>query len=218
MDLNSLSACLAAVVCSSEQPPLRPLGSPAGDGASIILKSVLERATHLLTDSQAANSFSMPNPALWQASFDAFFGLLTKYCLSKYDSIMQSILAQSQPDAEMIGSEAARAVGREMPVELLRASLPHTNEHQRKLLLNFAQRSMPVTGFNAHGGSSGHINPESVSSRTCSASASVQKNIEGWKQGARAVKFGATTPISTYLLGADCCSLCACIHMSGLSG
>ncbi|PHU17829.1 hypothetical protein BC332_13524 [Capsicum chinense] len=109
MDLNSLSACLAAVVCSLEQPPLRPLGSPAGDGASIILKSVLERATHLLTDSQAANSFSMPNPALWQASFDAFFGLLTKYCLSKYDSIMQSILAQSQPDTEMIGSEAARA-------------------------------------------------------------------------------------------------------------
>nr|XP_016438159.1 PREDICTED: protein PAT1 homolog 1-like [Nicotiana tabacum] len=163
MDLNSLSACLAAVVCSSEQPPLRPLGSPAGDGASIILKSVLERATHLLTDSQAANSFSMPNPALWQASFDAFFGLLTKYCLSKYDSIMQSILTQSQSDAEMISPEAARAVSREMPVELLRASLPHTDEHQRKLLLNFAQRSMPVTGFNAHGGSSGHINPESVS-------------------------------------------------------
>ncbi|KAK4372975.1 hypothetical protein RND71_008359 [Anisodus tanguticus] len=163
MDLNSLSACLAAVVCSSEQPPLRPLGSPAGDGASIILKSVLERAAHLLTDSQAANSFSMPNPALWQASFDAFFGLLTKYCLSKYDSIMQSILAQSQPDAEIIGPEAARAVSREMPVELLRASLPHTNEHQRKLLLNFAQRSMPVPGFNTRGGSSGHINPESVS-------------------------------------------------------
>ncbi|KAJ8564597.1 hypothetical protein K7X08_001057 [Anisodus acutangulus] len=163
MDLNSLSACLAAVVCSSEQPPLRLLGSPAGDGASIILKSVLERATHLLTDSQAANSFSMPNPALWQASFDAFFGLLTKYCLSKYDSIMQSLLAQSQPDTEIIGPEAARAVSREMPVELLRASLPHTNEHQRKLLLNFAQRSMPVTGFNTHGGSSGHINPESVS-------------------------------------------------------
>ncbi|XP_059318390.1 protein PAT1 homolog 1-like [Lycium ferocissimum] len=164
MDLNSLSACLAAVVCSSEQPPLRPLGSPAGDGASIILKSVLERATVLLTDPQAANSFSMPNPALWQASFDAFFGLLTKYCLSKYDSIMQSILAQTQPDAaEMISSEVARAVSREMPVELLRASLPHTNEHQRKLLLNFAERSMPVTGFNAHGGSSGHINPESVS-------------------------------------------------------
>ncbi|XP_059276901.1 protein PAT1 homolog 2-like isoform X1 [Lycium ferocissimum] len=158
MDLNLLSACLAAVVCSSEQPPLRPLGSPAGDGASVILKSVLERATCLLTDPQAVTSFSMPNPALWQASFDAFFGLLTKYCLSKYDSIMQS-----KSNTEMIGSEAARAVSREMPVELLRASLPHTNEHQRKLLMNFAQRSMPVTGYNAHGESSGQINPESVS-------------------------------------------------------
>ncbi|KAL2524790.1 Topoisomerase II-associated protein PAT1 [Abeliophyllum distichum] len=138
MDLNSLSACLAAVVCSSEQPPLRPLGSPAGDGASVILKSVLERATHLLTDLQTDSNFSMPNPPLWQASFDAFFGLLTKVL------------------------QAAIAVSREMPVELLRASLPHTNEHQKKLLLNFAQRSMPVTGFNVHGGSSGQINPESV--------------------------------------------------------
>ncbi|KAK6784684.1 hypothetical protein RDI58_018139 [Solanum bulbocastanum] len=163
MDLNSLSACLAAIVCSSEQPPLRPLGSPAGDGASVILKSVLERATHLLTDPQAGGSFSMPNPALWQASFDAFFGLLTKYCLSKYESIMQSILAQTTSNTEVIGPEAARAVSREMPVELVRASLPHTNEQQRKLLFNFAQRSVPVTGVDAHGGCSGQTNLEPVS-------------------------------------------------------
>ncbi|VFQ92690.1 unnamed protein product [Cuscuta campestris] len=164
MDLNSLSACLAAVVCSSEQPPLRPLGSSSGDGASVILTSVLDRATHLLTDPQAStNNYSMPNPALWQASFDAFFGLLTKYCVSKYDSIRQSI-AQSQTSPEgMIGPEAARAVSREMPVELLRSSLPHTNENQRKLLTNFAQRSMPVTGFNGHAGNGGQANLESVS-------------------------------------------------------
>ncbi|CAI9754465.1 unnamed protein product [Fraxinus pennsylvanica] len=161
MDLNSLSACLAAVVCSLEQPPLRPLGSPAGDGASVVLKSVLEQATHLLSHPRAASNFSMPNPGLWQASFDAFFGLLTKYCVSKYDSIVQSICTQGQPDIEVIGSEAVRAVSKEMPVELLRASLPHTDERQRKLL-NFDQRPMPVTGFNAHGGSSGQINPESV--------------------------------------------------------
>lgn len=162
MDLNSLSACLAAVVCSSEQPPLRPVGSPAGDGASVILRSVLERATGLLRDPQFAGNFSMPNPALWQASFDAFFGLLTKYCVSKYDSIVQSLVVQNAPNTEGIGAEAAKAVSREMPVELLRASLPHTDESQKKLLLNFAQRSMPVTGFNAHGGNSGQINPESV--------------------------------------------------------
>lgn len=160
MDLNSLSACFAAVVCSLEQPPLRPIGSPAGDGASVIIKSVLERATQLLTD---PHSSSMRNPALWQASFDAFFGLLTKYCLSKYESIMQSILSQtSQKEEIVIGSEAARAISREMPVELLRASLPHTDEQQRKLLLDFAHRSMPVAGFNAHGGGSGQVTPESV--------------------------------------------------------
>ncbi|KAI7745257.1 hypothetical protein M8C21_019925, partial [Ambrosia artemisiifolia] len=140
MDLNSLSACLAAVVCSREQPPLRPLGSPAGDGASIILKSVLERATQLLT---SANS-SLQNPTLWQASFDAFFGLLTKYCLSKYDSLVQAMYAQASPATEIVLSEAAKAISREMPVELLRASLPHTDDSQRKMLVDFAQRSMHV--------------------------------------------------------------------------
>ncbi|XP_068654120.1 protein PAT1 homolog [Aristolochia californica] len=161
MDLSALSACLAAVVCSPEQPPLRPLGSSAGDGASIIIKSVLERATDLLTDPHVAVNYSMPNRALWQASFDAFFGLLTKYCLSKYDTIMQSLRIQA-PDTAMIGSEPARAISREMPVELLRASLPHTDERQRKMLLDFAQRSMPIPGFNGQGSGGGQLNSESV--------------------------------------------------------
>lgn len=168
MDLNALSACLAAVVCSSEQPPLRPVGSPAGDGASVILKSVLERATQLLRDPLpvSVSNFSTPNHALWQASFDAFFGLLTKYCVSKYDSIVQSLISQNpenkEENKEEVGSETARAVSVEMPVELLRASIPHTNENQKKMLLNFAQRSMAVTGFSSHGGSGGQVNPESV--------------------------------------------------------
>ncbi|XP_062009160.1 protein PAT1 homolog 2-like [Rosa rugosa] len=160
MDLRALSACFVAVVCSSEQPPLRPLGSPAGDGAAIILKSVLERATELLTDPHAVGNCSVSNRALWQASFDEFFGLLTKYCLTKYETIVQSIFTQSQQSTEVIGSEATKAIHREMPVELLRASLPHTNEHQRKLLSDFAHRSMPISGLNAHGGS-GQMNSES---------------------------------------------------------
>ncbi|URE25883.1 hypothetical protein MUK42_33683, partial [Musa troglodytarum] len=134
MDIGALSACLAAVVCSLEQPPLRPLGSSAGDGASIIIKAVLDRATLLLTDQKNAGNYSIPSCNLWQASFNAFFGLLTKYCLSKYESIMQSLSVQSA-NAAVAGSEVTRAISREMPVELLRASLPHTNEHQRKLLL-----------------------------------------------------------------------------------
>ncbi|XP_030470698.1 protein PAT1 homolog 1-like [Syzygium oleosum] len=163
MDLRALSACLVAVVCSSEQPPLRPLGSAAGDGASVILKSVLERATDLLTGPHAPNSCSMPNRALWQASFNEFFALLTKYCLTKYETIAQSILTQTQVSSEIIGTEAARAINREMPVELLRASLPHTDENQRKLLLDFAQRSMPINAFNARmGGGSSQTNSESV--------------------------------------------------------
>ncbi|GAB4842868.1 hypothetical protein Ancab_012846 [Ancistrocladus abbreviatus] len=162
MDLNALSACLAAVVCSSEQPPLRPLGSPAGDGASIVLISILERAADLLTNPLAAGSCNIPNRTLWQASFDAFYSLLTKYCLSKYDTIVQSILTQTQLGSEIVGSEAANAIRREMPVEVLRASLPHTDEQQKKLLIDFAHRSVPITGFSGHGENSGLVTSESV--------------------------------------------------------
>ncbi|KAL6553332.1 hypothetical protein OROGR_007174 [Orobanche gracilis] len=147
MELKSLAACLASVVCSAEHPPLRPTGHVAGDGASVILKSVLERATELLTDPRAAENCSPHHRAFWQASFDAFFGVLTKYCFSKYDYVLQSFTSQGSVDMAGIGSDVAKAISREVPVELLRASLPHTSEQQRKLLLEFAQRTMPVTGF-----------------------------------------------------------------------
>ena len=101
------------------------------------------------------------NPTLWQASFDAFFGLLTKYCLSKYDSMVQAMYAQT-PTTEIVFSEAAKTISREMPVELLRASLPHTDDRQRKMLVDFSQRSMHVAGFNGHKGGSGQVAPESV--------------------------------------------------------
>lgn len=155
MDLSSLSACLAAVVCSDEQPPLRPIGSPAGDGASLALKTVLERGAELLKMNSA--DLAVPNRALWQASFDAFFVLLTKYCTGKYDSIVRY-------GAGIGLEEVARSISREMPVELLRASLPHTNEAQRRFLADFAQRSLPASGH-AHGGSdTGPVSSASVPS------------------------------------------------------
>lgn len=137
MDLKSLAACLASVVCSSKHPPLHPVGSSYGDGASVVLKSVLERATEILTSSTHADGGCSPaNRALWQASFDAFFGLIMIYCGNKYDSVLQS-----SPDG---GSDMAKAIAREMPVELLHASIPHTNEQQKQILLEFSKRSMPV--------------------------------------------------------------------------
>ncbi|XP_047149716.1 protein PAT1 homolog 1-like isoform X1 [Vigna umbellata] len=163
MDLGALSACLAAVVCSAEQPPLRPIGCTSGDGASLILIAVLERATEILTDPHASCNYNMGNRSFWQASFDEFFGLLTKYCMNKYHSIMQSMLIQSTSNMDDVGPDAAKAISREMPVELLRASLPHTDERQRKLLLDFAQHSIPVVGFNSNtGGNGGHVNSETV--------------------------------------------------------
>ncbi|KAE8722303.1 lysine-specific histone demethylase 1-like protein 1 [Hibiscus syriacus] len=157
MDLRALSACVVAVVCSSEQPPLRPLGSPAGDGASIILKSVLERASQLL--SYPSGNCSMPNYALWRESFDEFFMLLTKHCMKKYEMIKQSMQNESLPTTEGIGSEVVR---REMPCELLFASLPHTDEAQRKLLMDLFQRFVPMDGSNSQAGSASQINSESV--------------------------------------------------------
>ncbi|KAJ4837137.1 hypothetical protein Tsubulata_047017, partial [Turnera subulata] len=147
MDLGSLSACVAAVVCSSEQPPLRPLGSSAGNGASIILLSVLERATELLNDLHDASNYNATNRALWKASFDEFFGLLIKYCVNKYDSIMQSSL----PDS-------TEAIKRELPMELLRASVPHTSDYQKKLLYDLSQRSLVVQDS----GNGGHMNSAPV--------------------------------------------------------
>ncbi|KAL5207887.1 hypothetical protein ABZP36_032322 [Zizania latifolia] len=155
LELSGLSACLAAIVCSSLQPPLRPLGHAAGDGASIIIKSVLDRATELLTDQHVSSTYSMQNRALWQASFDAFFGLLTEYCMSKFDSVIHAL--QTQP-------AAAAVISREMPVELLRASLPHTNEHQRKQLLSFAQRTVPVNNHSSLGSDNGSMTSESIPS------------------------------------------------------
>ncbi|KAF8079869.1 hypothetical protein N665_0996s0023 [Sinapis alba] len=148
MDLRALSACLAAVVCSSEQPPLRPIGSPSGDGASVVLVSLLERAAEV---ARVNNS----NDGLWRASFDEFFSLLTKYCRSKYETIH----GQNQDNAAADVLELA--IKREMPAELLRASLRHTNEDQRNFLLNFGRKASPVSESvtRARGG---QVNSESV--------------------------------------------------------
>ncbi|XP_022734932.1 uncharacterized protein LOC111288344 isoform X3 [Durio zibethinus] len=144
MDLRALSICLAAVVCSSEQPPLRPLGSPAGDGASFILKSVLDRATKLMVDFRAAGNYNMTNQSLWKASFDEFFNLLSKYCINKYDTVMQSLHMQVKPNMVIDESDATKAIKTEMPVDLLHACLPHINDQQKKLILDLSQQSMLV--------------------------------------------------------------------------
>ncbi|XP_078436860.1 protein PAT1 homolog 1-like [Wolffia australiana] len=161
MDLSGLGACLVAVVCSLEQPPLRPIGGGGGgDGASVVVKAVLDRATQLLSGPSGAAGFSLEVRSLWQASFNAFFGLLSKYCLRKYDAILQSVVRRGDGDGK-VAAEVARAVGREMPVELLRASLPHTDEQQQILLREFARRSTTAVapGFNGGSGSGGGMEP-----------------------------------------------------------
>ncbi|XP_051134902.1 protein PAT1 homolog isoform X2 [Andrographis paniculata] len=146
MELKALAACLASVACSNEQTPTCPIVNPAGDGASLVLKSVLDRATELLTDPKTAGNCTAQHREFWQASFDAFFGLLTKYCFNKYESVVQSFVAPGLSESAPIGSDMVKAFTREMPIELLRSSLPHTNEQQRKVLQEFGQRSMPVLG------------------------------------------------------------------------
>ncbi|KAJ7552615.1 hypothetical protein O6H91_06G111800 [Diphasiastrum complanatum] len=148
MDLPSLSACIAAVVLAPESPPLRPIGNAGGDGATVILQAVLERATSLLKDKNS--QYPRQNRAIWQASFDAFFVLLSKYCTNKYESILHSLMMASPGNAAAVNASAASAMAREMPIELLRASIPHTNEQQKKQLLDFAQRSIAVGGTSSY--------------------------------------------------------------------
>jgi DNA topoisomerase 2-associated protein PAT1 len=73
---------------------------------------------------------------LWGTSFDVFFTLLMNYCISKSESVVQQFFEPSATDM-------AKTIGREMPVELLCAILPHTNESQRMMLFEFVQRYMP---------------------------------------------------------------------------
>ncbi|KAJ0254815.1 hypothetical protein HA466_0106660 [Hirschfeldia incana] len=146
MDLRALSACLAAVVCSSEQPPLRPIGSSAGDGASVVLISLLERAAEVVVAPRVIHD------GLWRASFDEFFNLLTKYCRSKYETIR----SQNQGSAADV---LEVAIKREMPAELLRASIRHTSDNQRNYLLNFGRKPSAESASHARGG---QIKAESV--------------------------------------------------------
>ncbi|KAJ4726632.1 protein PAT1-like 1-like [Melia azedarach] len=142
MDLPALSACLRAVVCSAEQPPLRSLGSPAGDGASHILMSVLERAAKLLKDPLTAGNYDMNTRSDWQVSFNEFFNLLWKYSVSKFEGVMQSLRLQVPLDMVVDAGEVARAIKREVPFELLEGSAPLTTDHQKQLLYEFSQRSL----------------------------------------------------------------------------
>ncbi|KAL0678249.1 hypothetical protein Bca4012_006230 [Brassica carinata] len=83
---------------------------------------------------KAAEVVKNSNDGLWRASFDEFFTLLTKYCRSKYETIH----GQNQENAAAEVFEAA--IKREMPAELLRASLRHTSEDQQNFLLNFGRK------------------------------------------------------------------------------
>ncbi|CAH8380725.1 unnamed protein product [Eruca vesicaria subsp. sativa] len=152
MDLRALSACLAAVVCSSEQPPLRPIGSSSGDGASVVLISLLERAAEVVAVPRGIHGSS--SDGLWRASFNEFFNLLTKYCRSKYETIR----SQNQGSAADV---LELAIKREMPAELLRASLRHTSDDQRNYLLNFGRKPSAISESASHA-RGGQINSESV--------------------------------------------------------
>ncbi|KAL0789895.1 hypothetical protein Bca101_006141 [Brassica carinata] len=116
-------------------------------GKPVLLVSLLERAAEVVKNS---------NDGLWRASFDEFFTLLTKYCRSKYETIH----GQNQENAAAEVFEAA--IKREMPAELLRASLRHTSEDQQNFLLNFGRKgfsSPPVSELKT-GARSSQVNSE----------------------------------------------------------
>lgn len=150
MDLPSLSACLLSVVLATEPAPLRPMGAPAGDGATVILRSVLERANMLRRERNAL--YNHQTLSIWQHAFDAFFALLTKYCTNKYDSVIHSLMMSYPGNIPAINAAADEALKKEIPVELLQATLPHTSEQQRKLLYDLiTNRAGAMSGLSSQG-------------------------------------------------------------------
>ncbi|KAI5069247.1 hypothetical protein GOP47_0015548 [Adiantum capillus-veneris] len=146
-----------AVVSSPEQPVFRPFSSGSGEGVSLIMKSLLDRATNLLTDTAIA--MPLEDRKCWQATFDSFFTVLFKYCTNTFDRILHTT-AMSSSSSERplnISEAAAEKISKELPIELLRATLPHMNEQQRKVLLEFTQRSI-VKGAAAGHKDNAHCN------------------------------------------------------------
>lgn len=142
MDLRTLSACVEAVVSSPELPAFRPFSSASGEGVSLIMKTLLDRATSLLTDSTFPPTL-MQDRKSWQATFDRFFHVLFNYCTNTFDRILHTTAMSSSAEGSLSISEAAaEKMSKELPIELLRATLPHMNEQQRKALLDFTQRSI----------------------------------------------------------------------------
>jgi DNA topoisomerase 2-associated protein PAT1 len=135
------------------------MGSPSGDGATVILRSVLERANIVRRDRNAL--YILQNLNIWQHAFDAFFALLTKYCTNKYDSVIHSLMMSYPGNIPAINAAADEALKKEIPVELLQATLPHTSELQRKLLYDLITK-----GAGAMSGLSSGANADSRTSNT----------------------------------------------------
>jgi DNA topoisomerase 2-associated protein PAT1 len=146
LDLAALSACLATALGAVEYPPLRPLRSVNGDGATVVLLAVLDRASVVLSGQEGGPPPSAMAQEIWQSNFDSFFGLLAKHCSAKFEAIAAAAEAGGGMNAA-----AAAAIGAEVPVELLRSSLPHTNDNQRAFLLDTIRKTVAAGGF-AHGG------------------------------------------------------------------
>jgi DNA topoisomerase 2-associated protein PAT1 len=135
MDLPSLSACLLTVVSVAEPTPLHPMGSPSGDGATLILRLVLERASTVQKD--RGSFYILQTLNVWQHAFDTFFALLTRYCTNKYESVIHSLMMSYPGNIPVINAAADEASKKEIPVELLQVTLRDTSEQQRKLLYDF---------------------------------------------------------------------------------
>jgi DNA topoisomerase 2-associated protein PAT1 len=109
LDLAALSACLATALGAVEYPPLRPLRSVNGDGATVVLLAVLDRASVVLSGQEGGPPPSAMAQEIWQSNFDSFFGLLAKHCSAKFEAIAAAAEAGGGMNAA-----AAAAIGAEV--------------------------------------------------------------------------------------------------------
>ena len=126
-----LCAVLAAVLAGGSLPVLD--ASQAGTAAAEFLAAVLRTATAKglagpAEDSSAAAT-AAPEASVWQATFAAFFATLS--------ARVAAAMATAATAAASGDSTLAAVARRDVPVELLRAAVPHASPAQRAHLRRF---------------------------------------------------------------------------------
>ena len=126
-----LSAVLAAVLAGGSLPVLdaSPPGAAAADCLAAVLRSATAKGLAGPAEEHGSVATSAPEAAVWQATFAPFFASLS--------ARVAAAMAAAATAAASGDSTLAAVARRDVPVELLRAAVPHASPAQRAHLRRF---------------------------------------------------------------------------------